>query len=176
MTDTIWRLDLTQYAGPKYLALTRALRDAIRRGDLAEGAQLPTVRDLAWTLAVTPGTVQRAYQLATQEGLLAATVGRGTFVAATKPRLGPTQALYTDAVDGGGAGLVDLRSPHLPDLGQGAAFCAALDRLAPVVAAEWTDYPSQRGEDALRAAVADWVADRPLGPLTAEDIALTAGG
>ena len=41
--------------GPKYLALVRALRAAIRAGDLAEGAQLPTVRDLAWRLSVTPG-------------------------------------------------------------------------------------------------------------------------
>ena len=67
--------------GPKYLALVRALRAAIRVGDLAEGAQLPTVRDRAWRLSVTPGPVSRAYQIATQEGLLRATVGRGAFVA-----------------------------------------------------------------------------------------------
>ena len=75
MTDTTWRPDLTQFPGPKYLALTRALREAIRAGELPPGSQLPTVRDLAWDLHVTPGTVSRAYQLATQEGLLAATVG-----------------------------------------------------------------------------------------------------
>ncbi len=96
MTDTTWRPDLTQFPGPKYLALTRALREAIRAGELPPGSQLPTVRDLAWDLHVTPGTVSRAYQLATQEGLLAATVGRGTFVAARAPRLGPTQALFQE--------------------------------------------------------------------------------
>ena len=82
MTGTIWTPDLTHFPGPKYLALSRALREAVRAGTLAEGSQLPTVRDLAWALGVTPGTVSRAYALATQEGLLAATVGRGTFVAA----------------------------------------------------------------------------------------------
>ncbi|MFM7445910.1 MAG: GntR family transcriptional regulator, partial [Tabrizicola sp.] len=75
MTDTNWQPDLAQFPGPKYLALSRALREAIRSGDLPQGTQLPTVRDLAWRLHLTPGTVARAYQLATQEGLLAATVG-----------------------------------------------------------------------------------------------------
>ncbi len=48
MTDTSWTPDLIQFPGPKYLALTRALRDAIRLGHLKPGGQLPTVRDLAY--------------------------------------------------------------------------------------------------------------------------------
>ena len=104
VTDTSWAPDLSQFPGPKYLGLSRALRDAIRAGDLPANSQLPTVRDLAWRLHLTPGTVARAYQLATQEGLLAATVGRGTFVAAQSPRLGPTQALYTERITGGSTG------------------------------------------------------------------------
>jgi DNA-binding transcriptional regulator YhcF (GntR family) len=68
--NTIWTPVLPEGEGPKYLALTRALREAIRAGVLPEGAQLPTVRDLAWRISVTPGTVSRAYQIATQEGLL----------------------------------------------------------------------------------------------------------
>jgi DNA-binding GntR family transcriptional regulator len=90
---TIWQPDLTQFEGPKYLALSHALRDAVRKGDLPEGTRLPPVRELAWQLAITPGTVARAYQIVTQEGLLEATVGRGTFVAARAPRLGPSQPL-----------------------------------------------------------------------------------
>ena len=87
--DTIWRPDLGQ-GGPKYLALAQELRSAIRSGTLAEGAKLPPVRDLAWDIKVTPGTVARAYQIVTHEGLLQATVGRGTFVAAQVPRLSRT--------------------------------------------------------------------------------------
>ena len=60
MTDTSWQPDLTLFPGPKYLALARALRDAVRSGKLLPGAQLPTVRDLAWSIHVTPGTVSRA--------------------------------------------------------------------------------------------------------------------
>ena len=176
MTGTIWTPDLSLYQGPKYLALSRALREAIRSGDLAEGAQLPTVRDLAWRLGVTPGTVSRAYTLATQEGLLAATVGRGTFVAAREPRLGPTQPLFIEREPSFLVGRVDLRAPQLPEVGQADAFRAAMEKISARIGYDWIDYPSQRAEAPLRAAMCDWLADRDLGPFGPEDVALTAGG
>ncbi|MDB6453104.1 aminotransferase-like domain-containing protein [Falsirhodobacter sp. 20TX0035] len=175
MTDTNWRPDLTQYPGPKYLALSRALRDAVRDGVLTAGAQLPTVRDLAWKLEITPGTVSRAYQLATQEGLLAATVGRGTFVAATTPQLGPTQPLFVESALIA-QGVVDLRSPSLPHLGQAGAIRAAFHALADRIEDDYVDYPTQVAETDLRQAVVQWVADRRMGPVEEEDVALTHGG
>ena len=176
MTDTSWAPDLSQFPGPKYLALSRALRDAIRCGDLPASSQLPTVRDLAWRLQLTPGTVARAYQLATQEGLLAATVGRGTFVAAQSPRLGPTQPLYAERLTGGTTGLVDLRAPQVPEVGQTEAFRAALTAMAAGTGQGWLDYTSQVGEAPLRAEVVAWMGDRILGPIGPEDVALTHGG
>ena len=176
MSDTNWRPDLTQYPGPKYLSLVRALREAIRAGTLPPGAQLPTVRDLAWTLKVTPGTVSRAYQLATQEGLLAATVGRGTFVASASPRFGPSQSFYIEREPASVSGRIDMRAPRLPEVGQGAAFAAAIAALATVISDEWLDYPSQRAEEPLRAAVVDWIEGRVLGPVSPEDVALSYGG
>lgn len=176
MTDTSWAPDLSQFPGPKYLALSRALRDAIRGGDLPENSQLPTVRDLAWRLHLTPGTVARAYQLATQEGLLAATVGRGTFVAAQSPRLGPTQPLYAERVTGGSTGLVDLRAPQVPEVGQAEAFRQALLSMAAATGQGWLDYTSQSGESPLRAEVVRWMEDRILGPIGPEDVVLTHGG
>lgn len=176
VTDTTWQPDLTQYPGTKYLGLSRALRDAIRSGELPAGSQLPTVRDLAWRLHLTPGTVARAYQLATQEGLLAATVGRGTFVAAQSPRLGPTQPLYQERVTGGSTGLVDLRPPQVPEVGQAEAFREALLAMAEGVSTGWLDYTSQRAEAPLRAEVVKWLGDRILGPMAPEDIALSNGG
>jgi DNA-binding transcriptional MocR family regulator len=176
VTDTNWAPDLTQFPGPKYLALSRALRDAIRSGDLPANSQLPTVRDLAWRLQLTPGTVARAYQLATQEGLLAATVGRGTFVAAQSPRLGPTQPLYTERLTGGSTGLVDLRPPQVPEVGQTEAFRSALLHLAERTGQGWLDYTSQLGEAALRSEIVTWMGDRILGPIGPDDVALTHGG
>lgn len=174
---TIWTPVLPEGEGPKYLALTRALREAIRHGTLPEGAQLPTVRDLAWRISVTPGTVSRAYQIATQEGLLEATVGRGTFVAASRPRLGPTEALYIDRDPGGVKGRVDLRAPRLPDLGQTAAIAEAFRRIAGGVSGpEWLDCSRQADEAPLRAAIVDWLKERVLGQIGAEDIMLSQGG
>lgn len=176
MLDTTWSPDLTQFPGPKYLALSRALREAIRAGVLQPGAQLPPVRDLAWTLKVTPGTVARAYQIATQEGLLAATVGRGTFVAASAPRFGPTQALTLDRTPALVSGRIDLRSPRLPDVGQGEAFAAILGSLADRIRTDWLDYATAESDAPLRQAVVEAMAGRDVGPLDADDVALTHGG
>ena len=174
--DTIWRPDLTQDGGPKYLALARALREAIRVGELPEGAQLPTVRDLAWRLSVTPGTVSRAYQIATQEGLLQATVGRGTFVAARTPQLGPKVPIFIERNVRTIVGRIDLRSPSLPDMGQAQAIAEALRRVSLQNATDWLDYPSQAQELPLREAVCDWLDERVLGAIGSQDIMLTHGG
>lgn len=176
MTSTNWLPDLTQYPGPKYLALVRALREAIRLGILPPDSQLPTVRELAWQMKVTPGTVSRAYQLATQEGLLAATVGRGTFVASATPRFGPAQSFYSERDPVQLVGRIDMRSPRMPEVGQGVAFNAVLAGLAGTVEDDWLDYPSQRDEKNLRQALVDWVKGRVLGQVTADDFALSYGG
>jgi DNA-binding transcriptional MocR family regulator len=174
--DTIWHPDLSTLPGPKYLALARTLREDIQAGVLAQGAQLPPVRDLAWGLKVTPGTVSRAYQIATQEGLLEATVGRGTFVAARAPRLGPAEPPPAERDTRPVAGRLDLRSPHLPEVGQAQALGDALRRIAGKIDAHWLEYPEQSREYLLRAAVCDWVAGRVLGPLAPQDVVLTHGG
>jgi len=169
VTDTIWLPDLSGESGPKYLALARALRAAVRRGDLAGGARLPPVRDLAWRLKMTPGTVARAYQIATNEGLLSGEVGRGTFV-----RLQPTGA-YTP-VASAEARIVDLRSPDLPDVGQRDVFAKILRGMADRMGQDWLFYPSQQAEAPLRDAVVDWLSDSVLGPVVADDIVLVNGG
>ena len=173
--DTIWAPDLAQGL-PKYLALSQALRQAIEAGTLAEGTQLPPVRDLAWAIKVTPGTVARAYQIATQEGLLQATVGRGTFVAARVARLGPVPPAPAERDNRPVAGRLDLRSPNLPEVGQFAALGEAMRRISLKIDAQWLDYTSQSGETPLRAAVCHWLASRVLGSVGPQDIVLTHGG
>lgn len=173
--DTIWRPELRQ-DGPKYLALAQDLREAIRVGTLAEGTQLPSVRDLAWDLKVTPGTVARAYQIVTAEGLLSATVGRGTFVAARVPRLGPATLPPAERDNQPAAGRLDLRSPNLPEVGQFAAFAEALRRIAGKIDVQWLDYTNQTAEAPLRAEVCRWLAERMLGQVGPQDVVLTHGG
>lgn len=178
MTDTSWHPELATGQGPKYLALSRALREAVRKGDLPEGRQLPPVRDLAWRLGVTPGTVARAYQIGTQDGLLEAVVGRGTFVAAKSPRLGPIEPLHVEhqTVTPSGVPTIDMRSPYLPDIGQSAAIAAAMVAVAARVGSDYLGYPSMKRDHSLRAAMVEWLSDRAIGQVTPDDIALTFGG
>jgi DNA-binding GntR family transcriptional regulator len=79
--DTIWQPERIAGQTPKYKAVVETIRSGVAQGALATGAKLPPVRDLAWKLGITPGTVARAYTILTEEGLLIAEVGRGTFVA-----------------------------------------------------------------------------------------------
>jgi GntR family transcriptional regulator len=65
---------------PIYAQLDRAIRAAIATGTLEQGAQLPTVRQLAVDLAVNANTVAKVYAQLEREGILETRRGVGTFV------------------------------------------------------------------------------------------------
>lgn len=69
--------------------LHRRVREAIlrdlREGSLRPGDRLPPTRTLAQRLGVNRGTVHTAYDGLVRDGILAAHVGRGTFVAEVLP-------------------------------------------------------------------------------------------
>ena len=67
--DTIWPPDALNIAKPKYKAVVAMIRDQIATGRLAAGEKLPPVRELAWQLQITPGTVARAYTVLTDSGV-----------------------------------------------------------------------------------------------------------
>ena len=66
---------------PIYRQVIEQIRRQIMTGRLAEGVQLPTVRDLAGRLKVNPMTVSKAYSLLEIEGLVERRRGVGLFVA-----------------------------------------------------------------------------------------------
>lgn len=84
MTHNPYRLDwvpqLEGREGDVYQAIASAIADDIKSGRLKAGARLPPQRLLAYTLGFNPGTVNKAYRLAMQRGLLSGEVGRGSFV------------------------------------------------------------------------------------------------
>jgi GntR family transcriptional regulator len=71
--------------------ISRQIVDAVRMkiatGELAAGAQLPSVRGLAQQLTINPNTVAKAYAELTAEGWLEARQGRGLYVAPARQRL-----------------------------------------------------------------------------------------
>ena len=180
MTDTNWKPNLAGRSGPKYLALVRALREGIRSGALTPGSRLPTVRDLAWKIGVTPGTIARAYQIGTQEGFLEAVVGRGTFVSAQSRKFGPSEPLYAfpSSMFEVDSQIVDLRSPQLPDVGQAQSIAAAMEAAARDIGAHYLEYPGLRRDAYCREAVLEWFPECCSldGLITPEDIVLTHGG
>jgi len=68
---------------PPFQQLVQQVRRALRLGLLAEGDQLPTVKDVVAQLAINPNTVLKAYRELEHAGLVAARPGVGTFVTAT---------------------------------------------------------------------------------------------
>ena len=67
---------------PAYLQLVRQVEHAVRFGLLRAGDQLPTVKDVAGSLALNPNTVQKAYRELDHRGLTEGRVGQGTFIQA----------------------------------------------------------------------------------------------
>jgi putative molybdopterin biosynthesis protein len=64
-----------------YQKIAEATRREILEGRLKPGERLPSVRQLCEQWKCTPGTIQRAYHLLVEEGLLVSRSGQGTQVA-----------------------------------------------------------------------------------------------
>ena len=79
------RLTLADDDRPLYRQIASAVRHEVAAGRLAPGERLPAGRDLAVALDVNLDTVQRAYRLLADEGVVVARVGRGTRIADDPP-------------------------------------------------------------------------------------------
>lgn len=68
-------------AAPIWRQIEDGMRRLVASGNLAAGAVVPSVRELARALRVNPATVSKAYRRLTDAGLLTVRRGEGTFVA-----------------------------------------------------------------------------------------------
>ena len=80
MLEFAFRIDPDDTA-PVYRQLESYLRSLIESGRLVQGERLPPTRELSDSLALSRKTVSHAYQRLVEDGVLAARVGQGTFVA-----------------------------------------------------------------------------------------------
>lgn len=76
---------------PIYRQLVEQVRRLVAGGQMAPGDELPSVREVATSLAVNPMTVSKAYGLLETEGLLVRRRGLGMLVA-ERPRSARSQA------------------------------------------------------------------------------------
>jgi len=103
--------------------IAAALGRLISSGRLAPGERLPTVRELAAALGVSPATVSHAWQALSSAGLIVSRGRSGTFVRAAAP---PWLPARTQSLAGHGS---DLRI----DLSRGTPDPAMLPALGPAL-------------------------------------------
>jgi len=65
---------------PIYIQIMEQVRQMVATGELKQGDQLPTVRQLAAELRVNFNTVARAYRLLDEADLISTQQGRGTYI------------------------------------------------------------------------------------------------
>lgn len=74
-------IPLNHHSGePIYRQIVEAVKLRVARGELPEGARLPSIRELATQLEINTRTVSKAYEVLGQEGLVVMQQGRGVFV------------------------------------------------------------------------------------------------
>ena len=166
----IERLDIQDQGRPAYRAIADALERAIGAGDFGPGERLPPVRDLAKKLGVTVGTVNRAYVLAQNRGLLTGEVGRGTFVLKRPDRQSRIRLASESSINA--ADLV-VNQPPVVMSDQETADMAAR-ALASGGAALLGRYPPTSGLVEHRVALASWV-ERTGMDVHPDQVLLTAG-
>src|SRR3979490_2535770 len=67
---------------PVYVQIERRIRMGVADGTLQPGDHLPSVRDLARQLGLSPNTVGRAYANLSREGVITARAGGGSEIGA----------------------------------------------------------------------------------------------
>ena len=70
---------------PIYEQVKDDLRRLVVTGAMQPGEKLPSVRELAVSLAINPNTIQRAYRELEADGYLISVPGKGSFAAEARP-------------------------------------------------------------------------------------------
>jgi len=71
---------------PVYQQVVDGVKEAVAKGILEQGDRMPSVRELAAEMTINHNTVARAYQELERDHLIEVVRGRGTFIAASRPR------------------------------------------------------------------------------------------
>lgn len=149
-----------------------ALEQDIRSGRLSPEDRLPTLKELAEALKVTPGTVGRAYDEAAKRGLVVGEVGRGTFVLPAKTRTAPAAAQINT---GNHSAQIDLSIIKPNDANVGMWLRDSIGELAQSADLNRVlDYATDGGHAVHKQAGARWV-QRSLPEARWQQIVLTSG-
>ena len=98
-------------ARPIYAQIIDGFREQIATGVLRSGEKLPSVRELASTLAINPNTIQRSYRQLEMEGWIMTVPGKGCFVCENEESRQRELRRWLDAFDEAAANLQDMGIP-----------------------------------------------------------------
>lgn len=82
---------------PIYLQILLYIKRGIIAGIICDGDELPSRRVLSALLGVNPNTVQKAYKLLEDEGLIASRTGAKSYVVVTEAKLTEIRAELLEA-------------------------------------------------------------------------------
>ena len=69
---------------PIYLQIMRYIKQGLAAGTITDGEELPSRRALSALLTVNPNTIQKAYRMLEEEGLVRSHAGAKSYVRATE--------------------------------------------------------------------------------------------
>lgn len=95
-------------ARPIYTQITDGFREQIAAGVLQPGEKLPSVRELAASLAINPNTIQRSYRQLEADGWIATVPGKGCFVSNSEKATDQERQRWYHTFDEAAATLVAL--------------------------------------------------------------------
>lgn len=99
-------------ARPIYAQIIDGYREQIATGILQPGEKLPSVRELASTLAINPNTIQRAYRQLEVDGWIVTVPGKGCFVSGGDEAQEQERQRWFAAFDEASAALLALGVPR----------------------------------------------------------------
>jgi GntR family transcriptional regulator len=121
---------------PIYVQIVEQIRQMVARGELKQGDQLPTVRQLATDLRVNFNTIARAYRLLDEAGLISTQQGRGTYIW-EKPTEEAHERLRKESLEA-------LTEHYLEDA---ARLGADADEIREIINSRLREWPVQRKEE-----------------------------
>ncbi len=82
---------------PIYLQIIRHIKQGIAAGTVTDGEEMPSRRVLSALLGVNPNTVQKAYRLLEEEGLITSHSGAKSYLSLTEEKVA---AVRTELMEG----------------------------------------------------------------------------
>ena len=168
-------------AVPVFRQLYMRYRDAISSGQLKPGDRVPSVRALASELNLARGTVEAAYQLLIGEGYLEARGPAGTIVcpqlsppASSIPPTPPVPIAYTGIHSGRAPLPLQMGLPAL-DAFPRKTWTRIASRAIQQSGLDGMIYPNPQGDEALRKALASYLAISRGIACTADQVFICAG-